>query len=380
MLARTLGEKNEEKEKKVIANGILLTVISYIFIAILSIFGTEKFLKVFTEKKEYISFGKTYLSIITLFSFGSVFQILFEKILEAYGKTKQSMIIQISGSVINLILDPILIYGMFGIKALGVRGAAIATVIGQIMGMVIGIVFLINMKILPKIKYLYLDKETIKQIYKVGFPTIILESLSSFITIIVNKILIGFSDLAVAVWGIYVKVQQFIFIIIYGFNYGMIPIVAYNYGAKRNNRVRETIKFFIKMSITIAFIGMVAFLLIPETIIGIFGVEQSTMEIGVKAFRILSLGFSFASISMVLSATFQSLGNGIYSLIVNLSRKILFVLPMIFILKNILGITSIWISFVVGEIITSILAVYIFKTKFYNKLNDNIKEGKTSDN
>lgn len=376
LLARTLGEKDKEKEKNVIVNAILLGVISWICIAILSVLGTENFLRLFTKNETFISLGNSYLSIIAIFSFGTIFQILFEKILEAYGKPKQSMIVQISGSVINLILDPILIYGMFGIKALGVKGAAIATVTGQIIGMIIGLIYLVHMGIFPNLKTIRLNKEMVKQIYKVGFPTIVLESLSSFINIIVNKILIGFSDLAVSVWGIYVKIQQFIFIIIYGLNYGMIPIVAYNYGAKKIERVKAAIRYFIKLAIIVTVVGMLVFLILPKQIIGAFGVEEDTIKLGVTAFRILSVGFSFAGISLVLSAIFQSLGNGTYSLIINLSRKLIFVLPTIFILKSVLGITAIWLSFVIAEIITTIIAVYIFKSKFYNKLETDIKEGK----
>ena len=368
LLARTLGEKNEEKVKKVIINGILLTFINWMIIAIVSALGMKSFFKIFTKNDKLISLGSSYLYIISILSIGTLFQILFEKILEAYGKTKQSMIVQIVGSVINLILDPILIYGMFGLRPLGIAGAGIATVIGQIIGMFIGLYYVIKLGSLKGEKEIKLDKEIVIGVYKVGFPTIVLESVASLINMLVNRILIGFSDLAVAVWGVYIKVQQFIFIIIYGLNYGMMPIVGYNYGAKRYDRILEAIKYFLKLAIIVTLIGAMIFIVFPSEIFTAFGVSEETKQIGIIAFRVLAIGFVFAGISMVLSANFQSLGNGTYSLIINLSRKFIFAVPIIFLFKGTFGMNTIWWSFTIAEIITMIIAILIFKIKFLGKL------------
>ena len=371
LLSRTLGEKNDEKVKKIIINGIVLTFINWIIISIISILGMKSFFEIFTKNEKLISLGCSYLYIISIFSIGTLFQILFEKVLEAYGKTKQSMIVQITGSVINLILDPILIFGMFGIKSLGIVGAGIATVIGQIIGMLIGLYYVVKLGSLKGKKEIKIDKEIIFQTYKVGFPTMVLESVSSLINMLVNRILIGFSDLAVAVWGVYIKVQQFIFIIIYGLNYGMMPIVGYNFGAKKFDRVLETIKYFLKLSTIVTLIGSIIFMVFPSQIFTAFGVSEETKQIGIVAFRVLSIGFVFAGISMVFSANFQSLGNGTYSLIINLSRKFIFAVPIILIFKGILGINVIWWSFTIAEVITMIISIKIFKTKFLKELKEN---------
>ena len=368
LLARTLGEKKDEKVKKVIINGILLTFINWIIIMIASAFGMKSFFRIFTKNEILISLGSSYLYIISILSIGILFQILFEKILEAYGKTRQSMIVQIVGSVINLILDPILIYGMFGLKPLGIAGAGIATVIGQIIGMFIGLYYVLKLGSLKGKKEIKLDKEIVIQTYKVGFPTMVLESVGSLINMLVNRILIGFSDLAVAVWGVYIKVQQFIFIIVYGLNYGMMPIVGYNYVAKRYDRILEAIKYFLKLATIVTLVGSIIFMVFPVEIFTAFGVSEETIKIGIVAFRVLAIGFIFAGISMVLSANFQSLGNGTYSLIINLSRKFIFAVPIIFLFKGIFGMNAVWWSFTIAEIITMIIAILIFKTKFLGKL------------
>lgn len=364
LLARSLGEKKQEKVKKIISNSILLTFLTWIIIAIISVLGIKPFLKYFSNDTKIIEFGASYLYIITIFSIGTLFQITIEKILEAYGKTKESMIVQISGSVINLILDPILIYGFLFVPAFGITGAAVATIIGQILGMLIGILYIRKFNIIEfnfsKINT-KLDKEIVKEIYKVGIPTMILEITTSFIILLVNKVLIEFSDLAVSVWGIYTKVEKFVLIIIYGLNYGMIPIIAYNYGAKRNDRIKETTEFFLKIALIITIIGTLIVSIFPTEILKVFDVSKETIKIGVVAFRILSLGFVFASVSLVLSAIFQAFGNATYSLIIKLLRKIIIAVPIIVIFKNIVGMNIIWIAFTVAEILTMIISIIMYK-------------------
>lgn len=361
ILAKTLGEKNLEKSKEIIKHGFVLTLISWVIVVVSCMFGLKVFFKFFTKSENIQQLGYSYLSIIGTFSIGSLFQILFEKILEAYGKTKASMIVQFSGAIINLILDPILIFGYFNIPALGIKGAAISTVIGQITGMIIGLIIILKNNIIKidqvfKIKF---NKEIIVDIYKVGIPTMILEAVTSFITLILNKILSEFSEQAISVWGVYCQLQKFIIIIVYGFNYGMIPIIAYNWGAKKKERIKESIKVFLKISITVTFIGQLVFLLFTKQIISIYNVSDELLKIAIPAFRILSLGFVFAGISLVFSATFQAFGKGTYSLIVNMSRQIIFSLPLILILKNIMGIRGIWISFTIAELITMLIAIYL---------------------
>lgn len=362
ILSKSLGEKDLKKANKIIGYGIIFTFISWAIIATASIFGIKSFFGLFTQNDEIKSLGYQYLSITSIFSFGTLFQILFEKILEAYGKSKESMIIQISGAVINLILDPILIFGFGKIPALGIKGAAIATVLGQIIGMIIGIAIILKYKIFSLKMYRETRAEfnTIKEIFKVGIPTILLEAMNSFILLYLNKVLIEFSENAVSVWNIYGQLQRAVIIIVYGLNYGMIPIISYNYGAKNNERIHECIKFFLQLAFGVTLVGELLFLIIPEVLLSIFKVTEEIKVIAIPAFRILSIGFTFAGISLVFSAISQAFGNGTYSLIINLLRKILIVIPLIFIFKDIFGIYTIWISFDIAEIVTTIVAILLY--------------------
>ena len=371
ILAKTLGEKNMEKSKSIMQHGLILTFISWIIILIICLIGLKGFFKIFTQNENIQKLGYDYLSIIGVISIGSLYQILFEKILEAYGKTKSSMIVQFSGAIINLALDPILIFGYFNLPELGIKGAAISTVIGQCFGMMIGIIIIIKNKIIEpretlKIKF---EKDIINDIYKVGIPTMILEAVTSFITLILNKVLSEFSEDAISVWGVYCQLQKFIIIIVYGFNYGMIPIIAYNWGAKNKQRIEESINFFFFFAVGVTLIGQIVFLIFTKQIISIYDVSNELLEIAVPAFRILALGFVFAGISLVFSATFQAFGNGMYSLIVNMSRQIIFSLPLILVLKNILGINGVWISFTIAELITMIIAIVFDMKNKENVLN-----------
>ena len=274
------------------------------------------------------------------------------------------MIVQIVGSAINLALDPILIYGFLFVPAFGIAGAAVATVVGQIIGMIIGIYYIKKYKLVElsfNRENIKLDKEIVKNIYKVGIPTMILEIISSFIILFVNKILIVFSSLAVAVWGVYTKVEKFVLIIIYGLNYGMIPILGYNFGAKKIDRVKEIIEYFLKLGISVTIVSTIIVCTFTAQILNVFGVSSETVEIGKVAFRILSIGFVFASVSMMLSATFQALGNATYSLIIKLSRKLIIAVPIIIIFKNIVGMNIIWIAFTIAEIITMFISIIMFK-------------------
>lgn len=363
ILAKTLGEQNTEKSKIIIQYGFILTFISWIIVAIISLAALKGFFKFFTTNENIQNLGYDYLFIIGVFSIGSLFQILFEKILEAYGKTKSSMIVQFSGAIINLILDPILIFGYLGLPELGIKGAAISTVIGQCVGMLIGLSILLKKNIIDlkeffKIKF---QKDIIIDIYKVGIPTMILEAITSFITLILNKVLSEFSETAISVWGIYCQLQKFVIIIVYGFNYGMIPIIAYNWGAKKKERIEESIKCFLRISMVVTLLGELIFLLVPKQIISIYNVSEDLLNIAIPAFRILSLGFVCIGISLVYASTFQAFGNGTYSLIVNMSRQIIIPLPLILILKNIIGINGVWVSFTIGELVTMLIAFLLYK-------------------
>jgi len=361
LMSRKLGEKETETVQNVALHGILLMIIAYIIIAIFGGTLLEKLFMSFTQDELTVTYAVNYLSICMFFSFGLLFQILFEKISEAFGKTVYSMVIQFSGAAINLILDPILIYGLLGMRALGVKGAAIATVIGQISGMIIGLILLKKNCISFNIKKFKYSFKIIKDIFIDGLPSIISESMAAFVTLILNKLLINYSNFAVPLWGIYNKVQSFIFMIVYGFNYGMIPIVGYNYGAKRYDRMKKTIKIFIIYAEIIMVVGVIIFMLLGKTIFNIYGAEQGIIDIGINALRILSLGFMFAGISLVLSSAFQAVGKGIYSLIIFILRQLVINIPMIYILQNHVDVSTIWYIFVISEISAMIVSIILYK-------------------
>jgi len=349
-------------------------ILSYIIVAIFGNVFIKQIFMSFTEDELTIKYGIQYLSICLTFSFGLIFQILFEKISEALGKTVHSMLIQFSGAVINLILDPILIYGFYKIPALGIKGAAIATIIGQISGMILGIILLKKSNVSFNFKKLKFDFKIVKQIYQVGLPSIISESLAAFVTLILNKILTAYSTFAVPFWCIYNKVQSFIFMIVYGFNYGMIPIVGYNFGAKNYDRMKKTIKLFIIYVETIMCIGVILFVFAGRLIFNIYGAEEGIINIGIIAFRILSIGFVFAAISLVLSSVFQAIGKGTYSLIIFAIRQLIINIPLVYILRNSISIDNIWYIFVVSEIVAMIVSCILYrreKNKIY-KLENNM--------
>ena len=361
-LSKTLGENNKKKATNIIYNGIFLGIISFIVICIfLNNYCLYKFFEIFTKDIEVIHLGIEYLHIIVIFSIFNIFQNIFSKILESYGKASLSMISQFIGIILNIILDPILIYGISGKLCFGIEGAAIATVIGRALSCIFSLFCLIKEKDIDISLSEKIDSNTIYMIYKVGFPTIILESVAPVITIILNNILVKFSENAVSLYGIYYKLQSFIFMIISGLNYGMIPIVAYNLGAKKKERVKETINLFLKVSFVVTLIGTILFMLIPRQIISIFSTDSNILNIGEISFRIFAIGFIFAGQSFVLSSVFQAIGNGKKSLIIFLLRKAILPFLFIIIFINKLGLSSIWIGFTVAEVITLFISYLFYK-------------------
>ena len=361
LIARKLGEKKEDLVQNIILHGIFLVLFSYIIIAIIGGTLTTSIIKIFTKNELILKYGKQYLSIYMIFSFGILYQILFEKISEAIGKPVYSMLIQFSGAVINLVLDPILIYGLYKIPALGIHGAIIATVFGQICGMVLGIILLKRKGIKFNLKQIKFEIEIIKEIYIVGLPSIVTESIAAFVTLFLNRVLIYYSEFAVPFLGIYIKVQSLIFMIVYGFNYGMIPIVGYNFGAKKYDRMKDCIKIFIVYVEIIMLLGIIIFMLLGKNIFNIYGAEQGIIDIGIVGFRVLCLGFIFAGVSLVFSSVFQAIGKGKYSLMIYLLRQLIINIPVIFLLRYSVSINYIWNIFVLSEIVAMIFSYLVYK-------------------
>ncbi|MEG7529811.1 MAG: MATE family efflux transporter [Hungatella sp.] len=368
LLSRCLGQRHQKQADLAAINGIFVFFISYLFFAVFGLFFTRSFFLSQTDNAEIITLGTQYLSVCTLFSFGIFGQIILERIMQSTGRTIYNMVTQGIGAITNIILDPILIFGLFGAPKMGITGAAVATVIGQILGMVLSLYF--NMRKNPDINLAFRGfrphKQTILDIYLVGLPSIIMQSIGSAMTLGINTILLMFSETAVSLFGIYFKLQSFIFMPVFGLTNAMVPIIAYNYGAHKRKRITKTIELSTIASISIMGIGLLIFQIFPVQLLSMFNASAHMMEIGVPALRIISMSFLFAGYSIVISSVFQALGNGIYSLIISVARQLVCILPFAYLFAKVWGLHAVWYSFPLSEIIAFLITSYMFK-KTYDK-------------
>lgn len=368
LLSRSLGEKKFEEANNAANNGIFLAVLSYLVFLVMGILFSKSFFQWQTDIKEIVEGGYDYLIICTTCSFGLYGQLVFEKLMQSTGKTIYSMMTQLTGAIINIILDPILIFGLLGFPKMGITGAAIATVIGQISGMSLGIYLnrTKNKEIKVKIKGFRPNLKTIKDIYSVGVPSIVMASIGSVMTFGINKILLVFTSTATAVFGVYFKLQSFIFMPVIGINNGMVPIVSYNYGAKYKDRLMKTVKISITYAIIIMIIGLCIFQIFPKELLSLFSASQEMINIGIPALRIISLSFLFAGYCIVVSSMFQALGNGVMSLIVSIGRQLVVLLPVAYLLSKTNNLNLVWWAFPIAELASVFLSVLGFKY-VYNK-------------
>ncbi|WP_320121551.1 MATE family efflux transporter [uncultured Sphaerochaeta sp.] len=368
LLARKLGAKDLSAARKAAGNGLTLSVISWGFFALLGLFFSKTFVEFFSNDPELIVMGKQYISICLIFSLGLFIDITCERILQGTGDTFHPMIIQSTGAIVNIILDPILIFGLFGMPRMGVMGAAIATVFAQHVSAALAIYYVRrNKEIVLKKASFRLEKQTVKDIYAVGIPTIIMQAIGTILITSLNKILIGFSTSAVAVFGIYFRLQSFIFMPVFGLNTGMIPVIGYNYGARKPKRITATIKVGLIVAVTIMGIGTALFILFPHILLSWFNATPEMVEIGIVAMQRISLGFVLAGVSIVLIALFQGMGYGYLSMINSVTRQLVFLLPAAYILGRFVGLDALWYSFFIAEIASFSLTLYffwkIYKTK-----------------
>ena len=363
LLSKSLGEHKYETANRIAQNGIFLAILSSIVFAVLGILGSRFFFEIQTSDEQIIKYGVEYMSVITIASMGIFLQIIFERLLQSTGKTIFNMITQGTGAIINIILDPILIFGWFGLPAMGVTGAAVATVIGQIVAAIMGIIFnrKYNTEIHVTLRKFRPRGKTIGSIYKIGVPSIIMQSIGSVTTFGINKILLMFSSTAATVFGVYFKLQSFIFMPVFGLTNGMIPIVAFNYGARNKKRIYQTIKLSVAIAVGIMSVGLVIFQLIPATLLGLFEASETMLSIGVPALRIISLSFVFAGFCIVISSVFQALGNGVYSLIMSVARQIVVILPVAFLFAKLFGLDMVWYAYPIAEIASVLICVILLK-------------------
>lgn len=363
LLSRNLGEKKYEDANLAARNGIFLAIVSSIIMALIGIFGSRPFFLMQTKDSQIVSYGTQYMTIITVVSIGIFMQITFERLLQATGRTIYTMITQGLGAIINIILDPILIFGLFGFPRMEVAGAALATVTGQVIAVFLSLYY--NIKKNPEIninmKGFRPNKRVISCIYQVGIPSIIMQSIGSVMVFGMNKILLLFSSTAAAVFGVYFKLQSFIFMPIFGLNNGMIPIIAYNYGSKQKKRILSTIKLSVSVAVFIMCIGLFLFQAFPAQLLNFFDASEHMLEIGVPALRIISLSFIFAGYCIIIGSVFQALGNGMYSLVVSAARQLLVILPVAYLFAMIFGLHMVWWAIPIAEIVSVLLSMLLFR-------------------
>lgn len=369
LLSRSLGEKDYEKADKTAANGVFLFVLSYLLFLVVGLVVVTPFYLSQTADAQIIDYGKQYLTIICCCSFGMYMQFVFERLLQSTGKTVYTMITQGTGAIINIVLDPIFIFGYFGIPRMGVAGAAVATVAGQIIAGIMGII--INEKkntdIKLRIKGFIPDGKIIGQIYKVGIPSIIMQAIGSVMTYGMNRILIVFNSTAVAVFGVYFKLQSFIFMPVFGLNNGMVPIIAYNYGAGKRTRLVKTLKYSIVYAVALMAVGFLAFQIFPAPLFALFDASETMLAIGVPALRTISFSFLFAGFCIVCGSLFQALGNGVYSMIVSIARQLFVLLPAAYLLSLAGNVNYVWLAFPIAEFVSLALTVF-----FLIRINQNV--------
>ena len=367
LLSRALGQKNAERVNQVAVNGLLLAGLSYLLVLVAGLIGIRAYMRTQTDIETIVNYGITYLNICILCSFGVFVEITFERFLQATGRTVYSMITQLTGAITNIILDPILIFGLLGFPALGVAGGGIATVIGQISALLLYIIVYRRNSYAVHIsfKHLVFDKAIIRQIYSVGIPSTVMMLLPSILISVLNSILTAFSDVYVAVLGVYFKLQTFIYMPANGIVQGMRPIIGYNYGAGESSRVKSTIRYSLLTAAGLMLTGTILALALPKQILALFDADAALMSAGVTALRIISLGFLVSSVGLIYSGVFEAIGNGRNSLIISLLRQFVITIPLSFILTRFFGPTDVPHLFPVGELCASAAAFCLLK-KYQN--------------
>ena len=369
LISRRLGQGRREEANMAAAHGILLGICTSLVFAIYGAFFSAPFFKLFETDTEIISMGASYISICCTVSIGMFISTMLEKTLQATGNMVWPMIFQLIGAVTNILLDPVFIFGYFGLPALGVIGAAIATVGGQIVCMIVCIVVVARGKhdIKVTLRGFKWNFKTVKDIYVVGLPAIVMQAIGTVMNVAMNGILSGFSTAAYTVFGLYFKLQSFVFMPVFGLNQGLLPIMGYNYGAKNKKRLLSALKNGIAIALVIMGAGMLIFLTLPKQLIGIFSPTPEMLELGVPALRIICLCFPFAALGIVSSTMFQALARGTYSLIISLMRQLIVLVPAAWVLAALThSAGAVWWAFPIAELV-SLTASCVFFVRLYKK-------------
>ena len=376
LVSRALGEKQKDKADRIAMNGVFLSLASAALFLLFGIFLVKPYFAMQNTNTQQIKdFGMQYLSINCCLSIALYMQIIFERLLQSTGKTFFSMITQGIGAITNIILDPILIFGLLGAPKLGVRGAAIATVFGQLLAAMLGLIFniAVNKEITLKLKNLKPDFKLIGNIYSIGFPSIIMMAIGSIMNTGMNQILLGFSDTADAVFGAYYKLQSFFFMPVFGLNGSIVPIIGYNFGAGKRKRLISAVKLGILYSEVLMVAGLLVFVIIPDKLLLIFDPSAEMLAMGSVALRIIGIHFPIAAVCIVLGTVFQALNHGMYSMWVSIIRQLVALLPAAFLLSLTGNVDMVWFAFPIAELF-SLLMTTIFYMKVYKKTILNIPD------
>ena len=370
VLSRALGAKDQESVSRAAASGMLLMAVCSAVFMLGGATIVHAFYAAQTDIPEIIAYGESYTRIVMLGCVGLFFQIHFERTLQSTGRTVLTMVSQGLGAILNIILDPILIFGLFGMPRMGVAGAAAATIIGQWIAAAVGI--FMNLKMNPEVPlglhHFRIHGATLRRILAIGIPSVVMQSIGSVMTFCMNQILIAFSSTAVAVFGVYFKLQSFIFMPVFGLNNGTVPIIAYNYGARRPDRMRKTIRYGVSAAVCIMAAGTLLFHAIPTQLLRIFDASEEMLRIGVPALRIISLSFPVAGLCIGCGSVFQALGFSIYSMITSMVRQLAVLVPCAYLIGRLTGnVTMVWWAFVVAEVFSLMLTMY-----FYRKVDRNV--------
>ena len=369
LLSKSLGQRNQEAANRAAGNGIFLMLIVTVGFVLFGIFGVRPYYEMQSTVTETVEGGISYTSICCIGTLGVFMGILCERLLQATGRTMHTMITQSTGAIVNIILDPILIHGWLGLPAMGITGAAIATVIGQWTSGLLALYFNIrfNSDLHLNVKYLKPEASTIGQILTVGVPSIIMNGIGSFMNFSMNQILQGFSETATSVFGIYFKIQSFFFLPLFGINNATISIIAFNYGARRPDRIVKTLKISVGAALVLMFTGLAVFQLAPDLLLNLFNPSEDFLRMGRVALRTISWSFPIAAVCISLSSCFQALGNGIYSTITSICRQMLVLLPVAYLLSLSGDVNKVWLAYPIAELasgtVTAILFTRIFRQK-----------------
>ena len=370
LLSKSLGERNQEAVNRTAGNGLVMMLTVAVAFMIFGFTGVRPYYAMQSTVTETVEGGTAYVSICCIFAMGSFVQILCERLLQSTGRTTLSMISQATGAITNILLDPVFIFGWFGIPAMGVAGAAVATVIGQWTGACVGLY--LNLKHNPdvhlSVKYFPLNKRIVGQILTVGIPSVIMNGIGSIMTFGMNQILQGFTETATGVFGIYFKLQSFFFMPLFGLNGATISIVAYNYGARKPQRIVKTLKLALVAALALMMTGFAVFQIVPELLLSMFNPSESFLAIGRVCLRTISYSFPIAAVCIILGASFQALGNGIYATITSMARQLLVLLPVAYLMSLTGNVNLVWLSFPIADFTSGVITVLFFLRIYRQKI------------